>query len=359
MSAEHSSDNQMPIRRGQGLRLSVTSSDADVPAADTGDETLRRGQGLRLSTHDSTAASSPSTLLRELIGAPQVIELSHGPLAYRAAGHGPPLILLHGWAASSRYWLITLADLSADFRVYALDLPGFGDSPALPEPGTVARQAQTVLEFADALGLTTFDINGHSYGAAVAVMLAASQPQRVKRLVITSLGAIGNEIERVIFALARAPLDLTLRVGYPWLNLIAPWVELWRPFATALLCVPPLPQMMAARFIENGLREKWMLQEGIVDLTKMDLRAHLMAVVSVGDPQVFDAFRTAPQPVLLIGGAHDQIMPPESLQAAAQVMRQPRLALIEQCGHIPMIEQPEAYHAALRSFLVDGVSEPL
>lgn len=91
----------------------------------------------------------------------------------------------------------------------------------------------------------------------------------------------------------RAPLDLTLRIGYPWLNLIAPWVELWRPFATALLCVPPLPQLLAARFIENGLREKWMLQEGIVDLTKMDLRAHLMAVVSVGDPQVFDAMCNA------------------------------------------------------------------
>ncbi|MCS6939579.1 MAG: alpha/beta hydrolase [Roseiflexus sp.] len=357
MSAEHPSDNQTPIRRGKGLRLSVTSSDADAPAPEAGDETLRRGQGLRLSIHDTSAA--PLTLLRELIGAPQIIELSHGPLAYRAAGHGPPLILLHGWAASSRYWLITLADLSADFRVYALDLPGFGDSPALPEPGTVARQAQTVLEFADALGLTTFDINGHSYGAAVAVSLAASQPQRVKRLIMTSLGAIGNEIERLIFGLARAPIDLTLRIGYPWLNLVAPWVELWRPFTTALLCVPPLPQMIAARFIENGLREKWMLQEGIVDLTKMDLRAHLMAMASVGDPQVFDAMCNAPQPTLLIGGARDQIMPPESLHAAAAVLRRPRLALIEQCGHIPMIEQPEAYHAALRSFLVDGASEPL
>ncbi len=359
MSAEHFSDDQTPIRRGQGLRLSVTSSDADAPSPDSGGETLRRGQGLRLSIHDPAAASSPSTLLRELIGAPQVIELSHGPLAYRAAGHGPPLILLHGWAASSRYWLITLADLSADFRVYALDLPGFGDSPALSEAGTVVRQAQVVLEFADALGLTTFDINGHSYGAAVAVVLAASQPQRVRRLVITSLGAIGDEIERLIVALARAPLDLTLRLGYPWLNVIAPWVDLWRPLMTALLCVPPLPQMMAARFIENGLRERWMLQEGIVDLTKMDLRAHLMAVASVGDPQVFDAFRTAPQPTLLIGGAQDRIMPPESLRAAAQTMRQPALALIEQCGHIPMIEQPDAYHTALRSFLVnEGMKSP-
>ncbi|MCS6840838.1 MAG: alpha/beta fold hydrolase [Roseiflexus sp.] len=359
MSAEHPSDHPTPIRRGKGLRLSVTSSDADVPTPGAGDEPLRRGQGLRLSIHDAAAASSPSRLLRELIGAPQIIELSHGPLAYRAAGHGPPLILLHGWAASSRYWLITLADLSADFRVYALDLPGFGDSPALPEPGTVARQAQAVLEFADALGLTTFDINGHSYGAAVAVTLAASQPQRVKRLVMTSLGAIGNEIERLLFALARAPLDLTLQVGYPWLNLLAPWVELWRPFATALLCVPPLPQLMAARFVENGLREKWMLQEGIVDLTKMDLRAHLMAMASIGDLQVFDAMRAAPQPTLLIGGARDQIMPPESLRAAAQAMRQPRLAFIERCGHVPMIEQPEAYHAALRAFLLDGASEVL
>ncbi|GIW01403.1 alpha/beta fold hydrolase [Roseiflexus sp.] len=352
MSAEHPSDKQLPIRRGQGLRLSVTSPDADIPTPEASDETLRRGQGLRLSTHDSPAA--PSTLLRELIGAPQVVELSHAPLAYRAAGHGPPLILLHGWAASSRYWLITLAALSADFRVYALDLPGFGDSPALPEPGTVARQAQTVLEFADALGLATFDINGHSYGGAVAVALAAAQPQRVRRLVITALGVIGDEFERLIFATARAPLDLTLRLGYPWLNLIAPWVELWRPFATALLCIPPLPQMMAARFIENGLREKWMLQEGIVDLTKMDLRAHLMSMASVGDPQVFDAFRAAPQPTLLIGGVGDKIMPPEALRAAAQTMRQARLAFIEQCGHIPMIEQPEAYHAALRSFLVEG-----
>jgi len=359
MSVEPPADDQQrPIRRGQGLRLSVSApaGDAPPPPPLLPDEPLRRGQGLRLSTSATAGASAgpANAMLRELLGAPQVVALSHGPVAYRVAGHGPPLLLLHGWAASSRYWLMTLADLASDFRVYAPDLPGFGDSPALSEPATIARQARVVEEFADALGLETFTVNGHSYGAGIAAYLAALWPTRVQRLILTAFGAPGNELERMLFALARVPLDLTLHLGYPWLNLLAPWVRIWQPVTTALLCVPPLPQMMAARFIANGPREQWMLQEGIVDLVKMDLRAHLLAIASVGDPAVFEALRTAPQPALVIGGAGDQIMPPPTLNAAVQLLPDARLALIEQCGHIPMIEQPEAYHQALRAFLLQA-----
>lgn len=355
MSVERPVNDQAPIKRGAGLRLSVGASppEAAAPASLT-DEPLRRGHGLRLSTQAMAADSERAPqLLRELLGAPQTIELGHGPLAYRVAGHGPPLLLLHGWAASSRYWLPTLADLSADFRVYALDLPGFGDSPALAEPATIPRQARVVAEFAEALGITSFDLNGHSYGAAVAAYLAAHQPARVRRLVLTAFGALGSEAERMLFALARAPFDAALRLGYPWLNLVAPWVELWRPFATAVLCIPPLPQLLASRFIAHGPREQWMLQEGVVDLTKMDLRAHLMALASVGDPAVYEALRTAPQPTLLVGGAGDQVMPPATLHIAVEVLPRARVAVIEQCGHVPMIEQPAAYHQALRAFLTE------
>ncbi|MEI7771260.1 MAG: alpha/beta fold hydrolase, partial [Chloroflexales bacterium] len=64
------------------------------------------------------------------IPSPQYIDLPTGRLAYRAGGDGPPLLLIHGWGGSSRHWLGAFVTLAEDHTVYAIDLPGYGESPA-------------------------------------------------------------------------------------------------------------------------------------------------------------------------------------------------------------------------------------
>jgi pimeloyl-ACP methyl ester carboxylesterase len=280
------------------------------------------------------------------------LRLAHGEIAYRQAGAGPALLLLHGWAASSRYWFATQAAL-ADIRTsYALDLPGFGESPPLDTPGTIGRLAELAIEFADTLGLAQFDINGHSFGAAVAAELARRWPERVRTLTISSLGVRRSPAERALIGLAQLPAGLALPLWQPWVNFGRPWLRAWRPVAAHLLGTPPIPRLLASWYLDQLPDDSWMLREGIADLLSMDFGAHLACVASIGDPGFTAALRVIRAPVLVVGGDRDRVASPDDLRAAAELVAGGRAAVLERCGHVPMIEQPAAYHAALRSFLL-------
>jgi len=84
----------------------------------------------------------------------------------------------------------------------------------------------------------------------------------------------------------------------------------------------------------------------------MDARAHLACFASVGDPALTAALGDIRAPTLLIGGLHDRAVPPSAVEAAWKQLPGSRLAWLDDCGHVPMIEQPEAYHQALREFLL-------
>ena len=106
-------------------------------------------------------------------------------IAYRRAGSGPPVLLLHGIPTSSRVWDSVGADLSADLDVVAPDLLGYGDS-AMPADRDVSMAAQAVLvpKLLDTLGLDRVIAVGHDLGGAVAQLLAVDAPERVAGLVL-------------------------------------------------------------------------------------------------------------------------------------------------------------------------------
>jgi pimeloyl-ACP methyl ester carboxylesterase len=316
---------------------------------------LRRGQGLRLSTQAPDgvpAATPPEPAPGAAVPPAQQLGLRHGAVVYRRAGSGPPLLLLHGWGASSRYWFSTQAQLGDIRTCYALDLPGFGDSAPLRTPGSVDRLAAVVIEAADALGLAQFDVNGHSFGAWVAVYLAARWPARVRSLVVTALGVRRSAAERAAIGLAHGPADLTVRLAQPWINAWRPWLGSCRPLTELVLGAPPVARLLAGWYLDQIPADGRLLREGIADLVRMDLGAHLACVASIGAPALVDALRSIRVPGLFIGGDRDRVAPPDDLGMAAELAPGSQLVLLERCGHVPMIEQPAAYHAALRSFLL-------
>lgn len=105
-------------------------------------------------------------------------------------GSGPPVLLLHGWGASSELWRPIMDHLSGGYSVLAPDLPGFGRTPGPPEGWDVARYARWVLALLDSRGLARVHVVGHSFGGRVAIKLAALWPERVDRLVLTSSAGI-------------------------------------------------------------------------------------------------------------------------------------------------------------------------
>ncbi|WP_438445276.1 alpha/beta fold hydrolase [Gorillibacterium sp. sgz5001074] len=109
------------------------------------------------------------------------------PVQYTVSGSGRDVLLLHGWRASLQSFGFIQESLSKDFKVYALDFPGFGESGEPPVPWGVDEYARFVGKFIEALGIEDPIILGHSHGGRTAIRYAADHPVR-KLVLVDSAG---------------------------------------------------------------------------------------------------------------------------------------------------------------------------
>ncbi len=114
------------------------------------------------------------------------ITIENDLIHYEVLGRGRPVILVHGWLGSWRYWVPAMGHLSMKYRVYAIDLWGFGDSGRNAARYSFAMQVQLLEEFMDRLGITKAALVGHDLGAAVIARFAVTHPDRVPRLLAVS-----------------------------------------------------------------------------------------------------------------------------------------------------------------------------
>ena len=112
-------------------------------------------------------------------------------------GSGEPLVLLHGLGESSIGWRPVIAELAAQYDVIAIDLPGFGRSPALPAKVApiAANLAAAIQHTLDDLGIDRYHVAGYSLGARVAIQLA--ETDRVRSLIAIAPDGLGTPAERI------------------------------------------------------------------------------------------------------------------------------------------------------------------
>lgn len=108
---------------------------------------------------------------------------------YERQGAGKPLLLLHGWGGKIESWLPVTRDFSKAREVITVDFPGFGRSPEPDAPWSVTEYMELTAAFLRQLGMEGVDIAAHSFGARVAILLSATYPELVGKLVLT--GAAG------------------------------------------------------------------------------------------------------------------------------------------------------------------------
>ncbi len=114
------------------------------------------------------------------------ITIENDLVHYEVLGRGRPVILIHGWLGSWRYWVPAMQQLSMKYRTYALDLWGFGDSGKDPRRYNFEAQVTLLDQFMEKLGITKAALIGHDLGAAVSIGYAAKHPDRVPRLLAVS-----------------------------------------------------------------------------------------------------------------------------------------------------------------------------
>ena len=116
------------------------------------------------------------------------IIIEHDLVHYEAIGRGRPIVFIHGWVGSWRYWWSTMQVMAASqCRAYAFDLWGFGDSGKRRERYDFESYVNLLGDFTEQLGLPSATLVGHSLGAAVALRYACEQPKWVERVMTVSL----------------------------------------------------------------------------------------------------------------------------------------------------------------------------
>ncbi|HXV97824.1 MAG TPA: alpha/beta hydrolase, partial [Anaerolineae bacterium] len=121
---------------------------------------------------------------------------------YEAFGRGKPVLFIHGWLGSWRYWVPTMEAISDKYRTYALDLWGFGDSAKSKPRYNVPDYVALINNFVTAMGIRQAPLVGHALGATVALEYAACYPDQVKKIVAISLPLTPDSISHKLLNLA-------------------------------------------------------------------------------------------------------------------------------------------------------------
>ena len=264
----------------------------------------------------------------------EYLELEGVLVRYNVMGGGPAVVLVHGWLTSSRLWEQLAGRLAQRFTVYSLDLSGFGQSDK-PIAGYGVRNGSRLLyAFCAHFGLTRANVIGHDLGGAMAVKLAADHPDVVGRLVIVSTPADEDQID-VPTMLWLATLPLVGPLFYALGRAARPVRRLWmRPFVA----------------------DPDDLTEEVVDDAGRSTPAAVSKTLSIGRREISRG-RLARQariikiPLLVVAGEQDQIVDPQSVGVWAGGVDRAEISLIDECGHLPMIERTAEFNAQILAFL--------
>ncbi len=249
-------------------------------------------------------------------------------LAYREAGDGVPVVVLHGIGSGSASWAGQLDGLGPGYRVIAWDAPGYGGSdPLAGATPAVADYAAAVADLLDALDLDSVHLVGHSLGALIAAAFAARRADRLLSLTLANptagYAASGEQVR----------IDgLAARIGA--IDDLGP-AGMAASRAPAVLSPDAPPGALEKiRAVMAGLRP-----DGFKQAARM-----------MYSTDIHDDARSVTVPALVMCGSADSVTPEHLARAIASAIPGAAYTTLDGLGHASYVENPEIFNAPLRAF---------
>ncbi len=248
---------------------------------------------------------------------------------YVEAGSGPTVILLHGLGGSTQAWQFNIAALAEKFHVVVPDQIGFGKS----DKPFVNYRIRTYVDFLDQfckqLKIERATLVGNSMGGWIAAMFTAAFPDRVEKLVLVDAAGYAP------------PKDLDMRTLFA----LNPTTREGMKLLTSKVFYNKLFQTDAA--IELAIAARLAAGDGytINSITESIIR---------GEDFLDDIVKTIKRPTLLIWGRQDGLVPLTEGERFNKDIAGSKLIVIEQCGHVPNVEKPAEFNAAVLKFLTES-----
>ena len=274
-----------------------------------------------------------TTPVNELVGEEdKFVEVNGHAIHYTKHGKGKPLILVHGFAASTYTFRYLIPLLTDDYTIYALDVLGFGLSDKPPDGNyDMKSQGDVLIGFMDALKLPSATLVGHSMGGIIIACTDLATPSRVDKLVMVEPG----------FYVETAPTFLQY-MYFPLDRIMA------RQFYT---------KSMRKRFFLGSFYDNSKVTEEVIDAymiptrtpNALDALAHMMR--SVG-PQTYEGISVnISSPTLIVWGERGTGVPSELAKRLNAEIQGSKLVSVSECGHYVQEEKPEELAKAIRAFV--------
>jgi len=240
-------------------------------------------------------------------------------------GAGEPLVLIHGVGMQASAWYPQIEDLSREFRVIAVDMPGHGTSDALEANADLQQFVQWASEFVEALHAGPVNLAGHSMGSLIAAGVAVTRPDLVKRVAV--LNGVYRRTEEAREAVLRRAAEL--RSGI--VDVATP-LRRWFNAEEA--------QQAAAQKVESWLQA-------------VDLAGYATAYTAFarGDAVYADGWHTIACPALVLTGSDDPNSTPEMARQMAQAAQAGKAVVIDNERHMVNLTAPKEVNRALRAWL--------
>jgi pimeloyl-ACP methyl ester carboxylesterase len=269
-------------------------------------------------------------------------ELHGHRVIYRAAGSGPPVVLIHGMVNSSRHWRDVALRLAERYTVVAPDLIGHGDSATPRGDYSLGAHAAAIRDLLTAIGIHEATIVGHSLGGGVAMQFFWQFPERVERLVLISSGGLGADVSPLLrlaavpgvsgaVALAAHPHSLAvMEAGADRLERRGSTYGVH--LRAVVRALRPLQQPGARRAFLETLR------------SVIDIRGQRVSAID-------RLYLLGPVPTMVVWGERDHTIPLEHGRAAHELIPNSRFATLPDAAHFPHLEDPAGLAAVLSDFI--------
>jgi pimeloyl-ACP methyl ester carboxylesterase len=276
----------------------------------------------------------PFEEVRRGLPAESFVPVDGGLVHVERAGSGEPVVLLHGFGASSYGWRKVLPGLAQGYQVAAPDFYGFGytERPTDPAKYTREGQAAMVLGLLDALGIERAHFVGSSYGGAITLWIASRHPERVRSMILVDSAAPTYPDDRRSRLATRPFGGLFVRLFALRPGAVRRGLE--TAFYDDSLATPELAQAYLERLRIEGLD-----------------RAYYGLTAPIPGPRPRVDLATIDVPALVVWGTEDKLVPVALGRRAAATLPRGEFVALEKTGHLPMEERPEELLRLMTGFL--------
>lgn len=264
-------------------------------------------------------------------------------LAYVDEGKGTETILMiHGLGSYLPAWKKNISELSKNYRVIAVDLPGYGKSSKAPHSGLMTFYAGVIADFIQKLELGPVNLAGHSMGGQISMVLALEKPELVKRLILVD--PAGFEV---------------FHAGQKnWFK------DVMTPNLVRLTSVDAIEINLASNFYRMPDDAVFMIEDRIAMRDADDFEAYCLAVArsvhGMVDEAVLHKIAGINVPTLIFFGENDMLIPNRYLnpgftakiaETGAGLIKGSKLIMVPKCGHFMMFEKSEVFNTETRNFI--------